>query len=194
MLRKTDAMGNIMMSNIRMILLAAAVGTVSISLGGQGEVQAQSFGGSAATVNRPVLSGSVKCYRTSAKENSRGAAHTSQVRSQRGLAQLRPNARLAEAAARHACDMARRDHMTHVGSKNRRPSHRVRAAGYRQVIVAENIGKGFNSAEQVMRAWVGSGSHLSNILLPQVNDFGIGKAMAADGRTVYWAAVYAAHR
>lgn len=60
--------------------------------------------------------------------------------------------------------------------------------------MAENIGMGFKSAEQVQAAWIASSSHLSNIMLPQVQEFGIGKAIGADGRTVFWAAVYAARR
>ncbi len=159
-----------------------------------GAAQAQSFGGAASTANRPLVTGTVQCFATTGRDNANGAARSNAIRSARGLGQVRPNDKLAAAAARHACDMARRNEMTHKGSQLRKPSHRVRAQGYRQTIVAENIGKGFDSAAQVHQAWVNSRSHLSNILLPQIEEFGIGHAIAADGRTVYWAAVYAAHR
>ncbi len=131
------------------------------------------------------------CMATSAAENAAGAAQTNAIRRARGLADLRPDERLALAAARHACDMAKRGQMTHKGSRSKGPSQRLRAAGYRIRIVAENIGKGFSRPEQVMQAWRESSGHLQNILLPQTRDFGIGKAVGADGLTVYWAAVYA---
>lgn len=134
----------------------------------------------------------VVCMATTANENAFGAAETNAVRKANGLGHLRPSKKLADAAARHACDMARRNEMTHRGSTTKGPSQRVRAVGYKNRIVAENIGKGFSQADGVLDAWVRSSGHLQNILLPQVRDFGIGKAIAADGLTVYWAAVYAA--
>ncbi|WP_312524840.1 CAP domain-containing protein [Paracoccus sp. (in: a-proteobacteria)] len=161
------------------VLSAAAAVAQSARVAGMGETMKPA--------NRGVV-----CLMTSAAENANGAAETNAVRRSKGLSQLRPDKRLAEAAARHACDMAQRDQMTHKGSRSKGPSQRVRAAGYKMQIVAENIGKGFSEPEQVMSAWVASSGHLQNILLPQVRDFGIGKAVAADGRTVYWAAVYAA--
>ncbi|WP_294928654.1 CAP domain-containing protein [uncultured Paracoccus sp.] len=157
-------------------------------------VQAQSLGGAATNINRPSVTGAVRCFQTTRAENAQGAAHTSQIRARQGLAGVAPNPRLAEAAAMQACDMARQNQMTHAGLKHARPSQRLRAVGYRQSIVAENIGMGFKSAEQVQAAWIASSSHLSNIMLPQVQEFGIGKAIGADGRTVFWAAVYAARR
>lgn len=150
--------------------------------------------GVAVAAAQPAITGMVRCYATTPQENMSGAEHSNMIRSRQGLAHLVPNPRLAEAAARHACDMAQRSQMTHVGSRLARPSQRVRAAGYRQSLVAENIGMGFQSTEQVTRAWQNSQSHLMNILLPQAQEFGIGRAVAADGRTVFWAAVYAARR
>lgn len=154
---------------------------------------AQNIGGMSSSM-QSAASGRVQCYMTTPQENSVGVQYNNQIRAQSGLPNLRPNPRLAEAAARHACDMAQRSQMTHVGSKMARPSQRVRAAGYRQSIVAENVGRGFSSPQQVTQAWRASASHLANILLPQVQEFGIGRAVAADGLTVYWAAVYAARR
>ena len=184
------------MFKAKSFFLGVLIGVLGLIAGGLavGVVQAQSFGGAASTANRPIVTGTVQCFATTRRDNANGAATANAIRASRGLGDMRPNDKLAAAAARHACDMAQRNQMTHQGSRLRKPSHRVRAQGYRQTIVAENIGKGFDSAEQVQRAWVNSRSHLSNILLPQVEEFGIGRAVAADGRTVYWAAVYAAPR
>lgn len=148
----------------------------------------------AQNIRAPANGGRVICLETSNQENSAAAAATSQLRRSEGLGKIRPSERLAEAAAKHACDMARRNEMTHQGSKLRKPSQRVRAEGYRTRMVAENIGKGFSRVEHVLEAWNRSQGHRDNIMLPEVRDFGIGKAVAADGMTVYWAAVYATSR
>lgn len=160
------------------VLLSSAVGAQTVRQVALGEVM------------QPASRTAV-CMATTSQENAFGAAETNAIRKANGLSHLRPSKRLADAAARHACDMAQRNEMTHKGSHTKGPSQRVRAAGYSTRVVAENIGKGFPKADGVLRAWVDSSGHLENILLPQVRDFGIGKAIAADGKTVYWAAVYA---
>ncbi|AGT07646.1 CAP domain-containing protein [Paracoccus aminophilus] len=137
-----------------------------------------------------AAAGQVQCLGTSARETKAALVQTNEIRRSNGLPALRANPKLVEAAARHACDMARRGQMTHAGSSTRGPSQRVKALGYRMRLVAENIAMGYNSTGDVMQAWRDSQGHLQNIMLPQTRDFGIGRAIGADGRTVYWAAVY----
>lgn len=138
--------------------------------------------------------GQAQCFATAAAENKAAAQVTSARRAGAGLRPLRPNPKLAEAAARHACDMAMRGQMAHRGSASKGPSQRVKGVGYKPAITAENIAAGPFSLEQVLHAWNGSDGHLRNIMLPQATDFGIGRAVAADGRTMFWAAIYAAPR
>lgn len=139
-------------------------------------------------------SGAVTCYQTSMRENQAAVQATNATRKARGLPSLKPNAELAVAAARHACDMARRGVMSHRGSGTRGPMQRLKKAGYRPSIAAENIAAGPFTQDRVLREWVRSSGHLANILIPQVRHYGIGKAVGADGKTVYWAAVYGAPR
>lgn len=134
------------------------------------------------------------CQPTSNAQNGAAAQASNAMRKGKGLAPLAPNARLAQIAAAHACDMARRGTMTHKGSTSAGPKQRAKAAGYAPRIIAENIAAGPFSQGQAMAAWAGSRGHAANILIPQVRDFGIGRAVGADGRTVYWSAVYAAPR
>ena len=138
--------------------------------------------------------GRAQCFATATAENTAAARATSARRGAGGLKPLRPNPKLAEAAARHACDMAMRGQMAHRGSASAGPSQRVKGVGYKPAITAENIAAGPFSLEQVLHAWNGSSGHLHNIMLPQATDFGIGRAVAADGRTTFWAAIYAAPR
>lgn len=138
--------------------------------------------------------GAASCLATSAQENAAGAAATNDVRRRAGLAPVQASPRLAAVAARHACDMAQRGRMTHIGSSTSGPGARLRAAGYQPRITAENIAAGPFSQPRVLNEWASSQGHARNILLPQVQEFGIGQAIAEDGRTRYWAAVYAAPR
>ncbi len=132
------------------------------------------------------------CIVTKGHENQTGASATNSMRRNAGLPPVRANMLLAEVAADHACDMARRGLMTHKGSTTAGPGPRVKAAGYAPMVTAENIAAGPFSLPRVLHEWNASDGHRDNILIPQVSDYGIGQAIAADGRTRFWAAVYAA--
>lgn len=138
--------------------------------------------------------GAVTCYEASRQENEAAVRATNATRRARGLSPLHANGDLARAAARHACDMAHRSVMSHRGSNTRGPMQRVKKTGYKPRIAAENIAAGPWRLERVLREWTRSQGHLANILIPQVKHYGIGKAIGADGRTVFWAAVYGAPR
>lgn len=150
-------------------------------------------GGSASDV-QATAPGRASCLTTSAGQQAAGVAATNALRRSRGLGPVSPNAALAQAAARHACDMAERGRMTHAGSRSAGPSDRVKALGYAPSVTAENIAAGPFDLDRVLAEWNASPGHVGNIVIPQMRDFGIGQAVAADGRTRFWAAVYAAPR
>lgn len=136
--------------------------------------------------------GRAVCVATKGHENQAGASSTNSLRRNAGLPPVRANMLLAEVAADHACDMAKRGRMTHKGSTTSGPGSRVKAAGYAPMVTAENIAAGPFSLQRVLHEWNASSGHRDNILIPQVSDYGIGQAVSADGRTRFWAAVYAA--
>ncbi|GHG14817.1 CAP domain-containing protein [Paracoccus aerius] len=136
--------------------------------------------------------GQATCLATSSSQNSHGAAATNAMRRSAGLPPVQANPVLARVAAQHACDMAQRGRMTHLGSKTSGPGPRVKAAGYAPRVTAENIAAGPFSQERVLSEWNASSGHLANIMIPQVRDYGIGQAIGPDGKTRFWAAVYAA--
>ena len=138
------------------------------------------------------VAGDATCLKTSTSQNHHGATATNAMRQQAGLPPVRANNLLAQVAASHACDMARRGTMTHRGSRTSGPGARVKAAGYRPTVTAENIAAGPFSQSNVLHAWNTSSGHRDNIMIPQVREYGIGQAIGADGRTRFWAAVYAA--
>ena len=146
------------------------------------------------TIVQVAAPGPASCVATSAQDNAAAAQATNQQRRARGLRPVKPNARLAGVAAAHACDMARRGLMAHHGTATKGPGQRVKAVGYRSALTAENIAAGPFGLGQVLAIWNVSQGHLHNILIPQISEVGIGRAVSADGRTVFWAAVYAAPR
>ncbi|MFB2594135.1 CAP domain-containing protein [Paracoccus sp. p4-l81] len=137
--------------------------------------------------------GKATCVATTAADNAAAAA-TNAARARSGLAPVKANDRLAKAAAAHACDMAQRGLMAHQGSTTTGPSQRVKAQGYRPALTAENIAAGPFDRARVLAEWNGSQGHLSNIMIPSLREVGIGRAIGSDGRTVFWAAVYAQPR
>lgn len=151
-----------------------------------------SLGAAAPVRVKAVAPGQAQCFTTAQAENAAAAQATSRQRSAGNLPPVRANARLAKAAAQHACDMAQRGVMAHQGSRSRGPAQRVKSTGYRPRVTAENIAAGPFDLATVLATWNGSSGHLGNIMLPQVQDFGIGRAVGSDGKTVFWAAVYAA--
>lgn len=136
--------------------------------------------------------GAAQCVGTSAAENAAAARATNAARRTAGLASVSPNPTLAEAAAAHACDMARRGLMAHHGSKTSGPAQRVKSLGYAPMLTAENIAAGPFSLNRVLNEWNASSGHLDNIHIPQVSEVGIGRAIGSDGKTAFWAAVYSA--
>lgn len=162
-------------SGAGVLAMALAMGLVTVQPGAAGSA------GSGCAATRPA-------------ELAAAVAATNAERASHGLAALRADPRLAEAAARHACDMARRGQMTHRSAGAAGPGARLKALGYRPVVTAENIAAGPFDLAQVLAAWTGSAGHRANLLIPQARDFGIGSALGADGRTIFWSAVYAAPR
>ena len=104
---------------------------------------------------------------------------TNHVRRRSGLRQLDYNPTLARAAQGHACDMVQRGFFAHQGSNGSNVQRRVRNAGYRDCLVAENIAMGnfFQNGQMVTQGWMDSAGHRRNMLLRDVQDFGLGVAM-----------------
>lgn len=135
--------------------------------------------------------GAASCSALSGGEVAQALAYTNATRAQARQPALRVNARLMRAAEVQACDMARRGLMTHQGSTTSGPMARARAEGYAPRKIAENIAAGRFELPSVLAQWSASPAHRANVTLAGVQEFGIGRAVAADGKTTFWAAVYA---
>jgi uncharacterized protein YkwD len=102
---------------------------------------------------------------------------------------------LGGVALGHASDMAEHGYFEHEDLAGRSPADRVRAVGYRETLVGENIAYGVKSADEAVQGWLESPGHCENIMDPRFAEMGIAYAQ---GRAVkhglYWVQVLAAPR
>jgi uncharacterized protein YkwD len=96
--------------------------------------------------------------------------------------------RLVRAAQLHTADQAKRNVMSHVGKDGSTVGQRVSRAGYEWSLVAENVAWGYDSPEDVVRAWMNSPAHCESIMRAEERELG-----AAELRS-FWTLVFATPR
>jgi uncharacterized protein YkwD len=100
---------------------------------------------------------------------------------------VRLSGTLGEAAWGHAADMAAHDYFEHQDLKGHSPADRVRAVGYKEKLVGENIAYGPKSAAEVVQGWLDSPGHCENIMDPRFAEMGIAYAPGqAAKRGLFW--------
>jgi uncharacterized protein YkwD len=100
---------------------------------------------------------------------------------------------LAGVALGHASDMAAHNYFEHEDLAGHSPADRVRAVGYREKLVGENIAYGPKSAEEVVQGWLDSTGHCENIMDPRFAEMGIAFAAGHSAkRGLYWVQLLAA--
>jgi uncharacterized protein YkwD len=114
-------------------------------------------------------------------------AIVNQERANAGVAPLRFDPALARAAHAHAADMVAQNYFDHTSLDGRDFSDRAEAAGYQGFATGENIARGQANAADVMRTWMNSAGHRSNILSRNSNEIGVG----IEQRT--WVQVFGSH-
>jgi uncharacterized protein YkwD len=106
---------------------------------------------------------------------------------------VRMSGTLAGVALGHAADMAAHGYFEHEDLGGHSPADRVRAVGYREKLVGENIAYGPKSAEEVVQGWLDSPGHCENIMDPRFAEMGIAYAAGrAAKRGLYWVQLLAA--
>jgi len=102
---------------------------------------------------------------------------------------------LADVAYGHAADMAVHNYFEHQDLTGRSPADRVRAVGYHEKLVGENIAYGPKSADEVVQGWLDSPGHCENIMDPRFAEMGIAYAAGhAVKHGLYWVQLLAAPR
>ncbi|HEX6292211.1 MAG TPA: CAP domain-containing protein [Herpetosiphonaceae bacterium] len=108
---------------------------------------------------------------------------TNEHRRAAGCGNLLWNPALGAAAQRHADDMAASNYFSHNSRNGRSFATRIRQAGYRYRLAAENIAAGQQSPEEVVATWMASPGHRANILNCRLRHIGIG--FGANGGSAY---------
>jgi uncharacterized protein YkwD len=102
---------------------------------------------------------------------------------------------LASVALGHAADMAEHDYFEHEDLSGRSPAQRVRASGYQEKLVGENIAYGPKSIDEVVQGWLDSPGHCENIMDPRFGEMGVAYAPGQQSRRgLYWVQLLAAPR
>lgn len=94
-------------------------------------------------------------------------------RAERGCGPVQVDSRLTAAAQGHSSDMSNRGYFSHDTPEGVTFDQRIRNAGYPRP-GAENIARGAQSAEDVMRMWMQSDGHRANILNCDLTAIGVG--------------------
>lgn len=103
-------------------------------------------------------------------------ALTNGERADRNLPTLTRNAKLDEAAQMKAQDMAAKGYYAHVSPEGVTPMYWVEKAGYKYLMIGENLVVNRKDAEQVVDAFMGSPGHRANILRTDFTEIGVGVA------------------
>lgn len=102
---------------------------------------------------------------------------------------------LGSVAFGHAADMAFNNYFEHQDRNGQSPADRVRAVGYHEKLVGENIAYGPKTVEEVVQGWLDSPDHCENIMDPRFAEMGIAQAAGHSARRgLYWVQLLAEPR
>ena len=114
-------------------------------------------------------------------------------RASKGLSPLSLDLQATAAAEVLVKDMAKHDHMSHVGPAGQDVGRRLLAAGYSYGLAAENVGVGQSSIEEAFEGWKNSPPNSRNMLLPAAKHIGVAYEYKPDTQhKTFWALVVAA--
>jgi uncharacterized protein YkwD len=97
-----------------------------------------------------------------------------------GCRPLRVDSRLVKSARRHSAEMAHHNHFGHDSPNGASPWDRMEAAGYHNG-GAENIARGYLTAEDAVRGWMGDRHRKGNILNCRLVATGVGVSPGPGG-------------
>jgi uncharacterized protein YkwD len=109
---------------------------------------------------------------------------TNKQRALHGCKAVRAEVRLTRAARGHSSYMARSGKFSHVGSASSNFVTRIKAAGFPRP-ASENIAYGYRTGLAVVKGWMASPGHRTNILNCKVTTVGVGAVYSANGTTYF---------
>ncbi len=97
-----------------------------------------------------------------------------EARVQNGLAPLKMDSLLSQAAGLKAEDMFAKNYWAHFAPNGTSPWDFFNGVGYRYLYAGENLARNFATSDQVVTAWLNSPTHRANILNGNYKDIGLG--------------------
>ena len=88
---------------------------------------------------------------------------------------LQWNNSLAKAAYNHSADMATRQYFSHTSPDGHSAGDRIKATGYNYATYGENIAVGYPDESSVIKAWMQSPGHCTNIMNKNFTEVGVGR-------------------
>lgn len=103
-----------------------------------------------------------------------------QERTAAGVGNLTVNLRLTSAAQARANDMAARDYWSHRSPEGWDSEHFIDNAGYKGVVIGENLAYGQESNSEIIAHWMSSPTHRTVMLDGRFKEVGYATADSAD--------------
>lgn len=97
---------------------------------------------------------------------------TNKARYENKLPPLVINDTLVKAAALKGKDMLAKNYWAHYSPDGTTPWFFFDESGYKYTYAGENLARGFNNTEDVVKAWLASQTHRENVLSPKYRDVG----------------------
>ncbi|OLS03026.1 CAP domain-containing protein [Tissierella creatinophila] len=110
-------------------------------------------------------------------------------RQKNSLSAFTPSNKLSNVARLKSQDMAEGNYFSHQSPKYGSPFDMMKSFGISYKTAGENIAKGYNSAESVVKGWMNSQGHRENILNSSFNTIGVGSFTSSNG-TIYWTQMF----
>ena len=102
---------------------------------------------------------------------------------------------LGNVAYGHAADMAAHHYFEHADLAGQTPADRVRATGYREKLVGENIAYGPQTVDEAVQGWLRSPDHCENLMDPRFVEMGLAFAAGRGSQHgLYWVQLLAEPR
>lgn len=99
------------------------------------------------------------------------------------------NENLAAAAQEQAEYLIKKKSISHTGAHGSDPASRAKKHGYSWSYVGENIAKGQETLEEVIKSWMKSPPHCRNIMNGNYTEFGAAVVLAKNGQLI-WVQVF----
>jgi uncharacterized protein YkwD len=105
-------------------------------------------------------------------------------RRKEGLGTFKPNPVLYGVARAHSANMAKQAKLEHK-LDDKTSFDRIKAAGYRYSMAAENLARGDVTMAEIVQEWMKSKTHRQNMLEAGFTEIGLGLARDGMGETYY---------